>query len=1048
MQQFLKACGLLMLGFGLVYANPACAEEGPDPDKASQELWQEAFDTTVANPKDEAIPTLWNDYYQKYQREERAARALYMVGESLYQQGYYAKAASAYKTFLEKFPRLSFSDSAHYRLAECAYNQENYKAAILLWDELQQKYSRTFLRGEAMYGQILCHIVRKNWREAAATISRLTQAYPHYRTQSKIKLPLGLIYFHEGQYSQAMQYFQSIPGDMALYYVGRSLEEMGRFLPAAAAYKKISEQYPDSPYVLESAFNKADSYYKGANFSVAVKEFEGFLKRFPDSPYRDYTLYKLGVCYLKQEDYASALKNFSSVAQNPERSNLVSYALYMVGECNANLKKNEAALAAYNRVVSEYPNTYVSGSAKFKIGWIQLRSGNPKAALQTFREFITTYPIHENVQLATYLLGNAFFKDELYVQAVPIYQNILMKYKYSDVSDAALAAMEMAFYIPKQYEQLISSTHYILRVLTTNFPPSKSIWRSLAYFYLAEAYYHMKMWDEAAGQYKKNVENFSDSPILNWAKLGLAYSLFEAGQFKDSRRTAKDLAETEDAPQKLKNYGVLMQGHNLFMEKKYEEAIVNYEQFAGGNRGLAEAGDALFYAGQAYYQLEFYANAIDSWKQVITFFKSSEKAPEAAYKMGDTYFKAQRFEEAVAAYQLLSQWPEEKNPYRKSMLLHIAQCYYNAKLDDKAIAAYRQFVTTYPEDPKVKDAMEGIQLSFYRKGASADAVAQLMEFVQKFPNSRLAVDALYRVGEIYYQEKNLDQCIAAFQQLIADYPESSLLPNAQYYLAVCQEGKGDKRTALRSYQAFIKNFPTHELVMDVRFRLGSAFFGLSDYENAVEVFRTIVDLDSKSDYAPNALYNIALCYKSLKQWRKAVETYTEFYKLYPKDSKANDALMQIATTYREEKRYDSAIQIYKEMANNPAFTEQKGELLYSVADSYLQMEAKEDAANALEALRPLTPKNDVYRLTALAKLGSLYEELQKWAKAYEIYTDLASSGSKPEWVQAAQSRMTILKMEHAAEVEEFIKKNGGAAKSASPNEPGASGDKPNAKKKK
>jgi len=252
---------------------------------------------------------------------------------------------------------------------------------------------------------------------------------------------------------------------------------------------------------------------------------------------------------------------------------------------------------------------------------------------------------------------------------------------------------------------MISTTHYILKVLAANFPPSKSTWRSLSYFYLGESYYKMDMYSQAAGQFKKIVENFSDSPVLNWSKLGLAYSNFELNDFKAAKQAAQDLMNTGDAPAKLKVYSSLIIAHSLFNSKKYEEAVYKYEQFAKENSQMPEAGEALFYAGQAYFQLEYYANAIEDWKKVVNSYRNSDKAPESAYLMGDTFFKAQKYEEAIAAYKLLEQWPEDVNPHRKEIDIHIAQCYYNAKQDDKAIAAYTKFIKEHPEDLKTKDAM-------------------------------------------------------------------------------------------------------------------------------------------------------------------------------------------------------------------------------------------------------------------------------------------------------------------------------------------------------
>jgi TolA-binding protein len=258
----------------------------PEKEKAADEAWQTAVDATCATPQDEALSNTWKDYAQKYAEFPNAPRALYMAAETLFQQRFYDKASKAFAEFLDRYPHETFSPSALYRRGECAYNQKDYQSALELWQAFLDKYPGNFLTPEALYGRVLCHILRVKWRDASAAIETLTSQYPNYRTEKKVRIPLGLVYFHNQQYAQALQYFQSVEGDMATFYVGRCLENLGKFLPAAASYKDVIVKFPDSIYTLEAAYSKADSYYKGNNYSVAVKEFNSFIKAYPQAQQR------------------------------------------------------------------------------------------------------------------------------------------------------------------------------------------------------------------------------------------------------------------------------------------------------------------------------------------------------------------------------------------------------------------------------------------------------------------------------------------------------------------------------------------------------------------------------------------------------------------------------------------------------------------------------------------------------------------------------------------------------------------------------------------
>jgi tol-pal system protein YbgF len=65
------------------------------------------------------------------------------------------------------------------------------------------------------------------------------------------------------------------------------------------------------------------------------------------------------------------------------------------------------------------------------------------------------------------------------------------------------------------------------------------------------------------------------------------------------------------------------------------------------------------------------------------------------------------------------------------------------------------------------------------------AIAAFQNFLNTFPNSQLADNAQYWLGEAYYVNKAYPDALAAFQKVVENYPGSRKLPDAQVKIGYC-----------------------------------------------------------------------------------------------------------------------------------------------------------------------------------------------------------------------------------------------------------------------
>jgi tetratricopeptide (TPR) repeat protein len=152
------------------------------------------------------------------------------------------------------------------------------------------------------------------------------------------------------------------------------------------------------------------------------------------------------------------------------------------------------------------------------------------------------------------------------------------------------------------------------------------------------------------------------------------------------------------------------------------------------------------------------------------------------------------------------------------------------------------------------------------------------------------------------------------------------------------------------------------------------------------------------------MYNVALAYGESGQQDQSIAAYKRFAKTYPADTKSKDIPMQIAGIYLESKRYKDAVAAYDEVYKAAKDDAAKDEALYREGDIYSQTEQVDKAIEIDSLFMKMGPKDNVFRVTALVSLASLYEQKQDWKDAVNVYNEVAVSNGPANYVEGAKQR--------------------------------------------
>ncbi|WP_337176859.1 MG2 domain-containing protein [Paludisphaera sp.] len=209
---------------------------------------------------------------------------------------------------------------------------------------------------------------------------------------------------------------------------------------------------------------------------------------------------------------------------------------------------------------------------------------------------------------------------------------------------------------------------------------------------------------------------------------------------------------------------------------------------------------------------------VAAWERLLASYPAHPRAVRAAFEIGQANARAGRADAALAAFARFLKgegFRAESDEARKDLAeLSMTATFLSGQLllgqgkHDEAVAAWRGYLSKYPDGPQGADAQRAILDARLAKaddlasrGRAADARAVWAEFVAQNPLDPRVPEMLFRSGQSHMPEKQFDQAIAAWAALIAKFPDSEPAAHARFLTGQIQEvEKGSLAEAVETYK--------------------------------------------------------------------------------------------------------------------------------------------------------------------------------------------------------------------------------------------------------
>jgi tetratricopeptide (TPR) repeat protein len=281
---------------------------------------------------------------------------------------------------------------------------------------------------------------------------------------------------------------------------------------------------------------------------------------------------------------------------------------------------------------------------------------------------------------------------------------------------------------------------------------------------------------------------------------------YRLGKLEEARIEAKDLySDFKDRTDldETKALFYLEKGYALDKIHSYPEARKQYETITGNHPTSAWADDAAYSIGWSLIQEGEKEAGTAQLERFIENYPESDLVPTARLTIGLTYYRAEKYSEAVSA--LRKAWEDENagDVWLKTFEALI-KLYRDAGFWDAAIRLSREYLERFPDAPDRLDHQMNIGWYFLQIGQWDDAVRAYKPLLPIADAEREAEVQFY-IGEAYMNK-------AEYRTAILEYLKVKVLGRktkldwgvtALYKAGNCYESLGDKEGAARMYRKII-----------------------------------------------------------------------------------------------------------------------------------------------------------------------------------------------------------------------------------------------------
>ncbi len=780
---------------------------------------------------------------------EDEEKELFFVAQSAFDDGFYDVAIRYIEDFLQKYPQSDRRVQVLLLSGQCYFFKNQYLKAFNTFQSLAQysefKDAILFWLGETYLKGLDYDQAEKNYKQ-------VIELYPDSVYAPQALYSLGWAYFDQKKYKESSEIFKKLVvkfpdhqlTEDAIYKIAECAYNQGDYFGSVELFKKYMLKFPQTNKAVQVDFNVAESYYYQEKYLEANLYYKKVQDASQDSSLIVASLISQGWGFLKLKDYSSSIDAFNRAEVLAQEKSGLTDDIYL-GKASFYSETGDTshALEAYEKLIELFPKSP-------RLLEAHLGMANVYYSLQKYSEAIREYKVvidmggsngssQEIVEKANFGLAWTYLKMGQIDQSISSFQNVLDKTKSTTVKVSALTQIGDAYQDMDQWDKAVEVYDRVLKEypgsvyadyvqyrqgiallklskielatlafqsLQQNFPKSKYL--GDIDYYLGVAYFKKGDWAAAI----KSVEAFLKNPnhpqdFIPEANYVMALCLLNLSKPDDAIKLFQKIIKLY--PNNLpvirnSEVGIAKAYHTMGQDK---EAIRRFKLIIYKYQGTETEEDSLFWLGQFYFKAGDYVQAIDFYQQILTRFKESNQLGLVHYELGQAYELNKEFDKAISEYRKI---PETDKEITAKAGLSIAGIFSKELDPEKAAETYQKIINSNPEfrrDAYMKLAQ------VYRKSSEFEKEAHTYLDALSSPKGASVISDVqlqFSIGDAYEAMSSWEKAVEAYLKvpyLYKDEPEWGI--KAYLRAARIFENNEDWGNAKTTYQKVL-SYQTEE----------------------------------------------------------------------------------------------------------------------------------------------------------------------------------------------------------------------------------------------
>ncbi len=872
---------------------------------ANSALSQGAFSEAIQF-LDELISLLGDE--KKKDIVQSMEQIFYKLGICHFFTGSFNESEKAFTNYIKKYPKGFNVTEASVYIADGYRFLNNHDKALKEYASILKRYDKTIslpLRIDVMCSMVRCHLVKDQWAEAIPLLQEIYQRAPDssrrnwaatlwavaYLKEDKIENIYSMVPYLLGANSFASR---SAAFNLAALECGDRLFAEEMFRDSLWIYRLVYQHdllIVNAEKFLSYLQKKSERTKGTANLrelmhiQERIGETENEIKALESIENYDNELtYRIARSYMETRRYREAREIYLYLHEILKKEQSEE-CLYFAFRCCLPIQDWKKAFEIGEDYMKKYPGGEYFDPLTLTMGQLYAKMQDWPEVIRHFTKTLEINPKHEDAAECMFLLGYANFMEENFEESVKWLTKMNKDHPGNPREEDSIYWLGMSLLFDKKYDEAsMEFDHLLQQFQQTNYREDASFRRAVCDFGLSK-------YNEADKLLKEFVASYPKSKLTGEAYMMLADIAGVNGDLKKAVELYKEVPNHEINIE-LYNYCMFRCGEMLYNDiKDFNGTISHFQEYAMRNIEGSNIPQAIFYIGQAYWQKNEHAGALQYFK-------------DAVEKYGDD-------KKSIGIDLILEEWIGKAKSSEKNIgdqaWLDLKTSMKNAKQSGKKVLALR-LLNSLLYEPNISDEEKkkilGEIVTDENIQFAGPSVLQLM------------IDEAAKVG-------NKELARKAAEEMIKSFTETDYALDARMFLATQAIQSKEYDIAEKHLNVIREVFASSGQAAEALNILGRMYLEQKKFDKADDAYKSILSVKEwKGKLWPEALYGRAEASVGLNKYDKACAYLERIYLMYShyKNWAAKAYLMR-ADCLKKMRMYKEATETLEDMLKNPELGE-------------------------------------------------------------------------------------------------------------------------------